>query len=308
MAQERLLDTVGYVSLNLPDPGEEGRLTKSRTLWRRWKQLSRFQRSLIYMTVLVITLGLAYTTLGTPRGGQVSPLLLPTTSSSQSPARIKLPLIEEPSKRNEGKFGGEKEELNVAEEEDKDASVADGKIEEGADSNDAGEEKAEVDDQLGLLQKSRRPVDLPPGDGSVKFGGPQNERQRGVVAAFQHAWQGYRAYAWGHDHLKPISKTHQTWFNLGLTLIDSLDTMLVMNLQDEFKEAKGWVENNLNFDINKDVNLFETTIRVLGGLLSTFHLTKERVFLDKAIDLAGETYSQLQHLPPLTTRQTALII
>ena len=60
--------------------------------------------------------------------------------------------------------------------------------------------------------------------------------------------QGYRTYAWGKDHLKPISKTHQTWsvtleiddntfndrfdektcrFNLGLTLIDSLDTMLV---------------------------------------------------------------------------------
>ena len=76
-------------------------------------------------------------------------------------------------------------------------------------------------------------------------------------------------------------------FNLGLTLIDSLDTMIVMNLKEEFAEAKGWVEENLNFNINKDVNLFETTIRVLGGLLSTYHLSKDRVFLDKAIDLAG---------------------
>ena len=121
----------------------------------------------------------------------------------------------------------------------------------------------------------------------IRFRGPQNERQRAVVAAFQHAWQGYRSYAWGRDHLKPITKTHQTWFNLGLTLIDSLDTMLVMNLKEEFKEAKSWVGSELNFNINKDVNLFETTIRVLGGLLSTYHLSSEKIFLDKAIDLAG---------------------
>ena len=72
-------------------------------------------------------------------------------------------------------------------------------------------------------------------------------------------------------------------------MIDSLDTMLVMNLKEEFNEAKQWVEDNLDFNINKDVNLFETTIRVLGGLLSTFHLSGEKVFLDKARDLAGES-------------------
>ena len=77
-------------------------------------------------------------------------------------------------------------------------------------------------------------------------------------------------------------------FNLGLTLIDSLDTMLMMNLKEEFGEARSWVEGNLNFDINKDVNLFETTIRVLGGLLSTYHISKDRLFLDKAVDLAGQ--------------------
>ena len=51
----------------------------------------------------------------------------------------------------------------------------------------------------------------------------------------------------------------------------------------EFNEARDWVANSLNFDINKDVNLFETTIRVLGGLLSTYHLTKDSIFLDKAV-------------------------
>ena len=91
----------------------------------------------------------------------------------------------------------------------------------------------------------------------------------------------FRTYAWGKDHLKPISKTHQTWFGLGLTLIDSLDTMLVMNLKEEFKEARNWVEEDLSFNVNKDVNLFETTIRVLGGLLSTYHLSGDKIFLGK---------------------------
>jgi hypothetical protein len=65
----------------------------------------------------------------------------------------------------------------------------------------------------------------------VYFVGPQNDRQKAVVDAFLHAWKGYRKYAWGQDHLKPISGGGQDWFGLGLTLIDSLDTMYVMNLQ-----------------------------------------------------------------------------
>ena len=57
---------------------------------------------------------------------------------------------------------------------------------------------------------------LPPRDGSVVFRGPQNERQRGVVAAFKHAWNSYRRYAWGHDHLKPVTKRHQVREEIGI--------------------------------------------------------------------------------------------
>ena len=58
-----------------------------------------------------------------------------------------------------------------------------------------------------------------------------NPQQEAVVRAFQHAWSGYKEYAWGHDHLKPISKKYHDWFGLGLTLIDSLDTMYMMGLK-----------------------------------------------------------------------------
>lgn len=64
------------------------------------------------------------------------------------------------------------------------------------------------------------------------FLGPQNERQHAVVEAFRHAWKGYKSYAWGHDNLKPVSRTFSDWFGIGLTIVDSLDTMLIMGLDD----------------------------------------------------------------------------
>jgi len=67
---------------------------------------------------------------------------------------------------------------------------------------------------------------------ALKFNGPENDRMEAVVAAFRHSWQGYRTYAWGHDELLPISKSHAEWFGAGLTLIDSLDTMYIMGLTE----------------------------------------------------------------------------
>ena len=113
----------------------------------------------------------------------------------------------------------------------------------------------------------------------------QNERQKKVVEAFKHAWGGYRKYAWGRDELRPISRSSSEWFGLGLTIIDSLDTMLLMNLREEFQQARDWVAKSLKFEKNVDVNLFETTIRVLGGLLSAYHLSQDDLFLKKAVSI-----------------------
>jgi len=51
----------------------------------------------------------------------------------------------------------------------------------------------------------------------------------------------------------------------------------------EFNEAREWVSTSFNLDRYKDVNLFETTIRVLGGFLSAYHLSEDSLFLDKAV-------------------------
>ncbi|XP_014671533.1 PREDICTED: endoplasmic reticulum mannosyl-oligosaccharide 1,2-alpha-mannosidase-like [Priapulus caudatus] len=122
----------------------------------------------------------------------------------------------------------------------------------------------------------------------MEFMGAQNERQKAVTAAFQHAWTAYKKYAWGYDQLKPVTRSHHEWFGLGLTIIDALDTMYIMDLKEEFKEGRDWVEQKLNLSQNKDVNLFEVTIRVLGGLLSTYHLSQDRMFLDRAKELGDK--------------------
>lgn len=56
-------------------------------------------------------------------------------------------------------------------------------------------------------------------------------RMEAVREAFRHAWKGYKDFAWGHDELRPISKTYSEWFGLGLTLIDALDTMWILGLK-----------------------------------------------------------------------------
>lgn len=53
-----------------------------------------------------------------------------------------------------------------------------------------------------------------------------------VIEAFRHAWKGYKDFAWGHDELKPLSKSYSEWFGLGLTLIDALDTMWILGLRE----------------------------------------------------------------------------
>uniref|UniRef100_A0A182N6X4 alpha-1,2-Mannosidase n=1 Tax=Anopheles dirus TaxID=7168 RepID=A0A182N6X4_9DIPT len=145
------------------------------------------------------------------------------------------------------------------------------------------EPKEIVDNEENVLEENRRA----PFAGARDFKGPTNDRQRAVVAAVLHSWKGYREYAWGHDNLKPISMGYSDWFGLGLTLVDTLDTLYIMDLQDEFDEARTWIEKYLKFDVNREVNLFEVTIRVVGGLLSAYHLSGDRMFLDKAIDLGN---------------------
>jgi uncharacterized protein YyaL (SSP411 family) len=61
-----------------------------------------------------------------------------------------------------------------------------------------------------------------------------------------------------------------------------------MDLKDEFYLGRDWIFNNLNFSAaRRGVSVFETTIRELGGLLSAYEFSKDKIFLDKAEELAA---------------------
>src|ERR1041384_8325191 len=89
-------------------------------------------------------------------------------------------------------------------------------------------------------------------------------------AEFLHAWSGYKKYAWGHDDLKPLSKTYHDWYSepLLMTPVDALDTMIIMDLGDEAASTKQYILDNLSFDKDIEVQNFEITIRLLRGLLT----------------------------------------
>jgi mannosyl-oligosaccharide alpha-1,2-mannosidase len=101
-------------------------------------------------------------------------------------------------------------------------------------------------------------------------------RQQKVKEAFTHAWSGYKKYAMGYDELMPVSQRGIDGLGgLGATVVDALDTAMIMGIDEVVAEAGSWVEQHLSERIGQkgQVNLFETTIRVLGGLLSAYHLS-----------------------------------
>lgn len=101
-----------------------------------------------------------------------------------------------------------------------------------------------------------------------------NMMQVRIREAAKHSWDNYRRYAWGFDMLKPRSKEPDHWFNLGLTIVDAADTLIMMGLNHEANLAIDWMEHELKFDSrNENSNCFELTIRILAGLLSAYHLS-----------------------------------
>jgi mannosidase alpha-like ER degradation enhancer 2 len=114
--------------------------------------------------------------------------------------------------------------------------------------------------------------------------GPMAKQVRGE---FLYAWDAYKKYAWGHDELRPLSHTARDWYgtSLYMTPVDALDTMILMGLTDEADRTRELIAKNLSFNQDIEVKNFEITIRLLGGLLSSFQLTGDNRLLSLAEDL-----------------------
>jgi mannosidase alpha-like ER degradation enhancer 2 len=96
---------------------------------------------------------------------------------------------------------------------------------------------------------------------------------------FYHGYKNYMSKAFPMDELAPISCTgsrqKQTAGTM-LTLIDSLDSLVVFGDYNEFVRSVRMVSSMANFEIDQNVSVFETNIRILGGLLSGHLLALDR--------------------------------
>lgn len=116
-----------------------------------------------------------------------------------------------------------------------------------------------------------------------------------VRDAFLHSWGGYKKEAWAKDELRPIAGGYKTPFcGWAATMVDSLDTLWIMGLRDEFELSL--VElRNVDFTNTEgcQINLFETTIRHLGGLLAAFDISGGKYYLlvEKAVELGEILYT-----------------
>ncbi|KAF9891013.1 hypothetical protein FE257_005270 [Aspergillus nanangensis] len=125
----------------------------------------------------------------------------------------------------------------------------------------------------------------------------RRERQAVVRSTFQRAWKSYEDHAWKKDELRPISGGSKASFGgWGATLVDNLDTLLIMNMPEEFDRAVSALDD---LDFSPDsaaqgtLNIFEITIRYLGGFIAAYDLTgcKDPRLLQKAVELGDMIYA-----------------
>ncbi|XP_004485360.2 endoplasmic reticulum mannosyl-oligosaccharide 1,2-alpha-mannosidase isoform X1 [Dasypus novemcinctus] len=305
------------VTLSFGEGYDNSKSRRRRSCWRKWKQLSRMQRNVIFFLFffLVICGLLFYINSAThwkalsvrsseeqKMGSEIPglkpahPPVLPALQKADAKPEVLSQKPRKPFRRGPPSLQLKAPDGDRKDRQDR-RQMAAGKAGDPEAAPREADAQTTVISWRGAVIEPEQGTHLPSrrAEASIKHASPEtktenvpaslNMRQKAVVSAFRHAWKGYRKYAWGRDELKPLSKSYNEWFGLGLTLIDALDTMWILGLKQEFEEAKRWVSKKLNFQKNVDVNLFESTIRILGSLLSTYHLSGDSLFLEKAKDL-----------------------
>ena len=114
-------------------------------------------------------------------------------------------------------------------------------------------------------------------------------RREAVKEAFTHSWVGYKNHAWLKDELTPITgKSKNTFGGWAATLVDSLDSLWILGMKDDFELAVGAIEDiDFTTTDTRDINVFETTIRYLGGFLAAYDISgaKYPALLAKAVEV-----------------------
>ncbi|QUH04644.1 glycoside hydrolase family 47 protein [Saccharopolyspora erythraea] len=125
-----------------------------------------------------------------------------------------------------------------------------------------------------------------------------------VRREFLWAWRQYVEHALGADHIKPISGGREDFFvpghSIGLSAVEAVDTLWLMEADEEVGQAVDWITGNLDFDIDAPFQVFETNIRMVGGLAAAYHCTGDRRLLELAVDVADRL------MPAFTESPTGL--
>uniref|UniRef100_A0A183CDP7 alpha-1,2-Mannosidase n=1 Tax=Globodera pallida TaxID=36090 RepID=A0A183CDP7_GLOPA len=147
--------------------------------------------------------------------------------------------------------------------------------------------------KLRIVHDSIKRLEVKTGFSSQNLSAKDIEHRRNFTREMmKFAWSNYARFAWGENELRPITKIGHSGSvfgraPLGATIVDALDTLIIMGLNEEFELARDWVAKKFNMkESQSDLSVFETNIRFVGGLLSAFALTKEKIFLDKAREVA----------------------
>lgn len=116
------------------------------------------------------------------------------------------------------------------------------------------------------------------------------QKLEAIRGAFATSWNGYKKNAWMHDELSPVSGLYRDPFcGWAATLVDTLDTLWIMGMKEEFEEATNAIKNiDFTTSNRQEIPVFETVIRYLGGLIAAYDLSSGtyRILLDKAVELA----------------------
>lgn len=121
------------------------------------------------------------------------------------------------------------------------------------------------------------------------------DRRAAIKTVLTRGWRGYKNFAYGKDELAVISAGAREHFGgWGATLVDALDTLWMCGLKDEFEQALDVLRDvNFGYTADREVNIFETNIRFLGGLLSANDLTNGTypILLEKAMEIGEFLYA-----------------
>lgn len=161
-------------------------------------------------------------------------------------------------------------------------------------------------DKVPIKNKVESLLPMPTGDAlrlpRIQFDFPKEEdatakkiretRREEVKKQFYKCWKSYRSWAWMHDEIRPISGDVTDHFGgWAATLIDALDTLWIMGFEEEFNSAIEDVEMiDFGYTDLDTINVFETNIRHLGGLISAYELSQDERLLAKAKEVGEMLY------------------